>query len=236
MVLGGLVDVNGITFVPALICMIIPLSMQDMLARRGAAGALSATHRAGAEAAAELIARSASAHTRRVYASALVQFAAWLDGPAAVNAIAPRPQGLRAGLAQVRAEIASGCCSSPGSMTGIEDRNETGFLPFVERRYPTPDPTAGDGGARLPVQSRGVDVRVVGCPPACRLSRRGGNAAWPEPPRVPMCSGRSGDTGDLEAAELFRQLIASGGGLRSPRRLFPSALRPRPRNNAKVVG
>ena len=41
-------------------------------------GALSATHRAGA--AAELIARSASAHTRRVYASALGQLAAWLDG------------------------------------------------------------------------------------------------------------------------------------------------------------
>ena len=54
--------------------------MQDMPARRGAAGALSATHRAGAEAAAEIIARSASAHTRRVYASALGQLAAWLDG------------------------------------------------------------------------------------------------------------------------------------------------------------
>ena len=54
--------------------------MQDVPARRGAAGALSATHRAGAEAAAELIARSASAHTRRVYASALGQLAAWLDG------------------------------------------------------------------------------------------------------------------------------------------------------------
>ena len=54
--------------------------MQDMPARRGAAGALSATHRAGAEAAAELIARSASAHTRRVYGSALGQLAAWLDG------------------------------------------------------------------------------------------------------------------------------------------------------------
>ena len=54
--------------------------MQDMAARRGAAGALSATYRAGAEAAAELIARSASAHTRRVYASALGQLAAWLDG------------------------------------------------------------------------------------------------------------------------------------------------------------
>ena len=52
--------------------------MQDLPARRGAAGALSATHRA--EAAAELIARSASAHTRRVYASALGQLAAWLDG------------------------------------------------------------------------------------------------------------------------------------------------------------
>ena len=46
---------------------------------RGTAGALSATHRAGAEAAVELIARSASAHTRRVYASALGQLAAWLD-------------------------------------------------------------------------------------------------------------------------------------------------------------
>ena len=54
--------------------------MQNVPARRGAAGALSATHRAGAEAAAELIARSASAHTRRVYASALGQLAAWLDG------------------------------------------------------------------------------------------------------------------------------------------------------------
>ena len=54
--------------------------MQDVPARRSAAGALSATHRAGAEAAAELIARSASAHTRRVYASALGQLAAWLAG------------------------------------------------------------------------------------------------------------------------------------------------------------
>ena len=54
--------------------------MQDVPARRGAAGALSATHRAGAEAATELIARSASAHTRRVYASALGQLAAWLAG------------------------------------------------------------------------------------------------------------------------------------------------------------
>ena len=54
--------------------------MQDVPARCSAAGALSATHRAGAEAAAELIARSASAHTRRVYASALGQLAAWLDG------------------------------------------------------------------------------------------------------------------------------------------------------------
>ena len=56
--------------------------MQDVPARRGAAGALSATHRASAAAAAaaELIARSASAHTRRVYASALGQLAAWLDG------------------------------------------------------------------------------------------------------------------------------------------------------------
>ena len=58
----------------------IPSIMQDVPARRSAAGALSATHRAGAEAAAELIARSASAHTRRVYASALGQLAAWLDG------------------------------------------------------------------------------------------------------------------------------------------------------------
>ena len=47
--------------------------MQDVPARRGPGGALSATHRAGAEAAAELIARSASAHTHRVYASALGQ-------------------------------------------------------------------------------------------------------------------------------------------------------------------
>ena len=54
--------------------------MQDMRARRGGDGALSATHRAGAEAAAELIARSASRHTRRVYASALGQLAGWLDG------------------------------------------------------------------------------------------------------------------------------------------------------------
>ena len=54
--------------------------MQDVPARRGSGGALSTTHRAGAEAAAELIARSASAHTRRVYASALGQLAAWLDG------------------------------------------------------------------------------------------------------------------------------------------------------------
>ena len=51
-----------------------------MRARRGGDGALSATHRAGAEAAAELIARSASRHTRRVYASALGQLAGWLDG------------------------------------------------------------------------------------------------------------------------------------------------------------
>ena len=48
--------------------------------RRRPGGALSATHRAGAEAAAELIARSASAPARRVYASALGQLAAWLDG------------------------------------------------------------------------------------------------------------------------------------------------------------
>ena len=54
--------------------------MQDVPARRRPGGALSATHRGGAEAAAELIARSASAHTRRVYASALGQLAAWLDG------------------------------------------------------------------------------------------------------------------------------------------------------------
>ena len=54
--------------------------MQDAPARRGYSGALSTTHRAGAVAAAELIARSASAHTRRVYASALGQLAAWLDG------------------------------------------------------------------------------------------------------------------------------------------------------------
>ena len=54
--------------------------MQDVPARRGSGGALSTTHRAGAEAAAELIARSASAHTRRVYASALGLLAAWLDG------------------------------------------------------------------------------------------------------------------------------------------------------------
>ena len=52
--------------------------MQDAPARSGPAGALSATHRTGAEAAAELIARSALAHTRRVYASALGQLAAWL--------------------------------------------------------------------------------------------------------------------------------------------------------------
>ena len=61
------------------ICMIILSIMHNVPARRGAAGSLSATHRAGAEAAAELIARSASAHTRRVYASALGQLAAWLD-------------------------------------------------------------------------------------------------------------------------------------------------------------
>ena len=54
--------------------------MQDVPARRGPGGALADTHRAGAEAAAELIARSASAHTRRVYASALGQLASWLDG------------------------------------------------------------------------------------------------------------------------------------------------------------
>ena len=54
--------------------------MQDVPARRGSGGALSTTHRAGAVAAAELIARSASAHTRRVYASALGLLAAWLDG------------------------------------------------------------------------------------------------------------------------------------------------------------
>ena len=47
---------------------------------RGGDGVLSATHRAGAEAAAELIARSVSAHTRRVYASALGELAGWLDG------------------------------------------------------------------------------------------------------------------------------------------------------------
>ncbi len=52
------------------------LSCRTLSARRDAAGALSVTHRAGA--AAELIARSASAHTRRVYASALGQLAAWL--------------------------------------------------------------------------------------------------------------------------------------------------------------
>ena len=45
--------------------------MQDVPARRGASGALSATHRAGTEAAAELIAR---------FASALGQLVAWLDG------------------------------------------------------------------------------------------------------------------------------------------------------------
>ena len=51
--------------------------MQDVPARRGGGGgALSATYRAGAEAAAEFIARTASAHTRRVYASALGALAA----------------------------------------------------------------------------------------------------------------------------------------------------------------
>ena len=54
--------------------------MQNMPGRHRGDAALSATHRAGAEAAAELIARSASPHTRRVYASALGQLAAWLDG------------------------------------------------------------------------------------------------------------------------------------------------------------
>ena len=49
------------------ITILSPSIMQDVSARCGAAGALSATHRAGAEAAAELIARSASAHPRRVY-------------------------------------------------------------------------------------------------------------------------------------------------------------------------
>ena len=54
--------------------------MQHVPARRGGDGVLSATHRAGAEAAAEFIARSASVHTHRVYASALGQLAGWLDG------------------------------------------------------------------------------------------------------------------------------------------------------------
>ena len=45
--------------------------MQDVPARCGTAGALSATHRAGAEAAAEFIARSASAHTRRRQTAAM---------------------------------------------------------------------------------------------------------------------------------------------------------------------
>ena len=54
--------------------------MQDVPARRSVDGALSATHRAGAEAAVGLIERSSSAHTRRVYASALGQLAGWLDG------------------------------------------------------------------------------------------------------------------------------------------------------------
>ena len=54
--------------------------MQNVTARGGKDITLSVTHRAGAEAAAELVARSASAHTRRVYASALGHLAAWLDG------------------------------------------------------------------------------------------------------------------------------------------------------------
>ena len=54
--------------------------MPDVPARRGGDRAFSATHRAGAEAKAELIAPSASAHTRRAYASALGQLAGWLDG------------------------------------------------------------------------------------------------------------------------------------------------------------
>ena len=54
--------------------------MQDVPARRHGGGELAPTHRVGAETAADLIARSASAHTRRVYASALGRIALWLDG------------------------------------------------------------------------------------------------------------------------------------------------------------
>ena len=56
------------------------LSMSDGIRRRGAGCTFTAAHRGGAEAAAELIAQSASAHARRVYASALNQLVAWLDG------------------------------------------------------------------------------------------------------------------------------------------------------------
>ena len=47
---------------------------------RGEGSTLAATSRGGAEDAAELTAQPASAHTRRVYASALGRITAWLDG------------------------------------------------------------------------------------------------------------------------------------------------------------
>ena len=154
--------------------------MQDVPARRGAAGALSATHRAGAEAAAELIARSASAHTRRVYASALGLLAAWLDGGGWTMRASRRIWGI---------------CTRPAA------RRQPPRWPWPPCGAPHATPVRSRLPGRSPARpSRASAARRPPTPPPAAV-RPAASPPRSAPPCSPPAGGRAAPVGGLERAE-----------------------------------